>query len=150
MDFGVCMKGKGQVAVEFMLLIIVMLLYLQIIIQPTLDFSAKAASDITNVAQTKLAAQTLANAVDEVYLSSSGKQTLQLFIPEAATIGCAANSITFRIIVSEDVEVSGCGVGTCSNAIATSAGISSPCGPIPSGAVTVVVEKSNGKIYVST
>jgi len=107
MESGVFMKNrKGQVSIEFLLLLIIMLLYIQLIIMPTIDFSANYAEDAIRLGEARFSAEKLANTIDYIALSSGeSKQTIKLFVPKDANISCnanaAGNSIEFKVKISE-------------------------------------------------
>jgi len=86
-------KNKGQVSVEFMLLIVIVLLYIQTVIQPSLNVASSSVNDSTRVGQARFAAEKLANAV-EFAQSTYGttKQTITILIPKRATIACFDSS----------------------------------------------------------
>ena len=74
-------------AIEFMLIIILMLLFVQTIIIPSVDISAAAVEDTTKLAQAKFAAERIVNSVEYVAASpGDARQTIHVFVPEGATL----------------------------------------------------------------
>ncbi len=164
MEFGFLIKNrKGQASIEFMLLLIVMLLYIQLIIMPSIDISSKSANDIMRLGEARFAAEKLANTIDYV-ASSSGesKQTIKLFVPEDATIICNFNnpegkSIDFEVKISEETKE--CPDGKCEKSISLLEGIDLHEGRcdnfikegsnLVSKLVTVTISKdSAGKVHI--
>ena len=80
---------KGQTSIEFMLLIVITLLYIQTVISPNVNETLTSVNDTTRVAEARLATEKLANAVNYVAASNSeSKTTVNLFIPERTIILC--------------------------------------------------------------
>jgi len=85
------LKEKGQVSIEFILIVAIALVYISAVVWPTVENSVQAAVDVKSVADTKLSAMKLANALDEA-TSSSGdmKKTISIFLPDSGTIWCSS------------------------------------------------------------
>lgn len=81
---------KGQISIEYLLIISLMLLYITTIILPNVDLSSKAAKEIAGISQARLAAEKIANTANEVALSGERtRQTITVYAPAGATIKCA-------------------------------------------------------------
>ncbi|MFH1256138.1 MAG: hypothetical protein V1494_02490 [Candidatus Diapherotrites archaeon] len=149
---------KGQVTVEFLLLLLVMLLYVQTIIQPNIQITAAAAQDVSNVGRGVAELQKFYNAVLDV--SNSGgdaKRTATLFIPPETTFTCSDSSAKVEILLSDTlssypVSSLSCNSGTnaCTKEISlTSLGVicsESITGPV---AKSLKIEKTGNTVNVS-
>ncbi len=83
------MKSRGQASIEFILLIVVILLYLQTVVQPTVSVANISAQEVNRVGKARSAAESLANTIKSVSLQSSqSKQTIQIFVPAKAELHC--------------------------------------------------------------
>ena len=116
MEPGILKFKKGQISMEFILLIVVMLLYLQTIIQPLADTSVNSVDDVTRLSQVKLAAEKLVSVVDYVSSQSNeSKYSTLLAIPKDANISCNSltGSVTYRVVMAEQSTNPKCpGFGT--------------------------------------
>ena len=161
------LNKKGQISVEFILIVTIAFVYIGATVLPIATDSAQAAFDVKGVADTKLSATKMVNALNEA-ASSSGdmKKTVSIVLPENSEISCDgdANEVKY------DVRVTGSGGNpdevncipstdldpqgnpkyyTCSSIMPLVAGAStqfSITGPIFKEAV---VEKNGGGISVS-
>lgn len=83
------MNKKGQGSIEFMMLVAISMIYISLIIVPSIEISRSAAEDVMQLSQAVLAGEKLANTVDSV-ASSSGeaRQTVIIFVPERGNLEC--------------------------------------------------------------
>lgn len=105
MEFNLLSARKGQIAIEFILILIIMLIYIQTMIQPMLDSSINSIEEVSRLGQTRAATQKLVNAVDYVALSNGdAKQTISFYLPPNASITCQPASFIFssRIAVPHE------------------------------------------------
>ncbi|GEM_PF-3156840 len=80
---------NGQTTIEFLFIVIIAMVYVSSVVVPELDVSKTAADDTIQLAQTKIAAEKLANAIDSVAAATGeAKQTITLFVPARGTIEC--------------------------------------------------------------
>jgi len=106
-------KTGGQASVEFMLLIVLILFYINTIISPSLDTGTKSLQDTTRLGAIRLSAQKIANAIDYVgSLTGEARTTVNVFIPERTVIYCDAGNpvgslVGFRADV--DLNTTACG-----------------------------------------
>lgn len=90
------MKSKGQVSIEFMLIILIALIYIQFIQATALGPATASTEDTVRLGQAKLAAQKLANSINEIAASSGeGKKTIHLFIPKYSSLRCDSSKVYF-------------------------------------------------------
>ena len=104
---------KGQISIEFMLIILVCLGYLQLLTVNVLEPAIDAAQDTTRLGQTKLSAEKLASAINEMSSSlGEGKRTLHLFVPKDAELGCNATNVFFDVSLYGGDAI-GCSGSSC-------------------------------------
>ncbi|MFH0715029.1 MAG: hypothetical protein V1847_04975 [Candidatus Diapherotrites archaeon] len=92
------LNKKGQSSIEFVLLLVVLLVFIQVVIVPAVNTSQDAATDVARLGQAKLAAQQLADAINLVGSSSEGaRQTVHIILPNDSSIVCNSSpaSVTF-------------------------------------------------------
>lgn len=97
---------KGQVSIEFILIILIALIYIYSVIQPTLQVSAHSAEDVARLSNVKLSAQKLAGTINQLEANASeGQRTLKLFVPKGSYIECitASPGIKFSATLSENL-----------------------------------------------
>lgn len=102
---------KGQTSIEFMLLVVITLLYIQTVISPNVNESLLSVSDTGRVGQARLATEKLVNAINYVAASNSeSKTTVNLFIPDRTIITCdeSNNRISYQTVI--DSNIAKCGV----------------------------------------
>lgn len=77
------MDGKGQLSVEYLLLLVVIFVVFGAMITYLIGPSIDAANDISDVSSASNVVNTIANAVDVVYANGPGsKRTIQVYIPK--------------------------------------------------------------------
>lgn len=94
---------RGQISIEFILLVMVALIYINAVIVPMLESSSVATADVKATADTKIAATKLANAVNEVAMAGgNAKKTILLFLPDGGSLECnrIEGRIDYRISVA--------------------------------------------------
>lgn len=76
------MDNKGQMSVEYLLIVLVVILVLAIVTVPLISNSIDASNDVSHSSDAKVAATTIANAADTVYANGPhSKRTVNLYIP---------------------------------------------------------------------
>jgi uncharacterized protein (UPF0333 family) len=102
---------RGQTSIEFMLLIIITLLYIQTVISPNVNEALTSISDTARVGEARLATEKLANAINYVAASNSeSKTTVNLFIPDRTIILCDEANKRLRYETVVDSNIAKCGV----------------------------------------
>ncbi len=98
------MKGmdkRGQVSVEYLLVILVLLLVLSIVTIPLIGSSIDASNDVSQASDAKVATDTLANAADVVYANGPGaKRTVSFYIPQNTNITFANGVVKMNLVYS--------------------------------------------------
>ena len=158
---------KGQISIEFILIVTIAFVYIGATVLPIATDSAQAAFDVKAVADTKLSATKMVNALNEA-ASSSGdmKKTVSIVLPEDSNIGC--NGLDSK--VSYDVNVTSSGGNpdemncipstelgptgnprhyTCHSSVPILAGAGTPFSIIGPIFKQVIVKNENGVISVS-
>lgn len=81
------MDVKGQVSVEYLLVILVVLIVLGTVTIPMIGSSVSSSSDVSKASDAKTAVDTIANAVNLVYANGPGaKRTLSVYMPVDSTL----------------------------------------------------------------
>jgi len=165
------LSKKGQISVEFILLVVICLIYIAGAIWPIMGQGADAAGDVKAVADAKLSSMKLAKALNQASLSSGDmKKTFNLYLGPDSVIACdfPNNEIDYTVTVSyinaisnpdtvncSQVDVAGEPVGwRCSSSVELLSGAVAPsCPAMQTGGDTslfrsVVVEKQAGAISV--
>ena len=103
------MKKKGQVSIEFVLLLVIMLIFVQIMIQPILDTAVQSSEEISQLGQVKAAAEKLTNSVDFISLSSgNSKQTVSFYLPPTTLIRCSPATKEFNYSAAVNITHEAC------------------------------------------
>lgn len=163
---------KGQISIEYLLIISLMLLYITVIILPNVDLSSKAAKEIAGISQARTAAEKILNTANEVALSGErARQTITVHAPVGAEINCESNpgepaTISFDYNLSIDLLIDACARdggsedppgSRCSKNFNTVSGFNFTCTPgsFPisgkeNGEITgVQVEKTNSQVEIT-
>ena len=97
------LKENGQVSIEFILIVTIALIYINASVWPSVENSSNAAMDVKAIADTKVSAMKLANAVNEAGTSSGDmRKTVNIFIPKDGkiTIAKGATKIDYDVLIS--------------------------------------------------
>ncbi|MDO8625372.1 MAG: hypothetical protein Q7R47_04790, partial [Candidatus Diapherotrites archaeon] len=82
-------SAQGQLSIEFMLVVVVSIVYLNTVIFPQVAFGQTVLSEIDGLAQTRTSANQIVNAINALAIQSpNAKQTLTVLIPKNALITC--------------------------------------------------------------
>jgi len=96
---------KGQAAIEFILLVVVMLLFINTAIVTNANTASDAALDVSKMGKARLGVEKLINVINYVGFGGEGtKQVVTVFIPENATITCTSGNGTGEIGFSVQLE----------------------------------------------
>lgn len=99
---------KGQAAIEFILLVVVMLLFINTAILTNANSASDAALDVSKIGKARLGAEKVVNAINYVGFGAQGtRQTVSVFVPEGATITCNNSNATTPGSMSFIVELEG-------------------------------------------
>lgn len=104
------LNQKGQTSIEFLFLFLIMLFYLQAIIQPTVEEASESIKAVNKVGQAKLAAVKLANTINEVSAASGdSSKTIWLFLEEGTGIECDSGSNLILYNAEAGLSLPACG-----------------------------------------
>jgi uncharacterized protein (UPF0333 family) len=104
------MKGldkRGQVSVEYLLVVLVLILILSIITIPLIGESIDSSNDVSDASDAKVATDTLANAADVVYANGPGaKRTVSFYIPQNGTLSFGNSTVALSLVYSNGTNSS--------------------------------------------
>ena len=104
------MKGmdkRGQVSVEYLLIILILILVLSIVTIPLIGSSVDASNDVSDASDAKVAVDTLANAADVVYANGPGaKRTVSFYIPQTSNLTFTNSTVKLNLIYSNGTSSS--------------------------------------------
>ena len=106
--------NKGQISLEFMLLISIMLLYISTIILPNVEIASSAAKEVAGVSQGRLAAEKIVDTANFISLSGiNSRQTIKIYIPQNASIDCdevglTSADINFTYVLQNTEPITAC------------------------------------------
>lgn len=117
-NVGTCMNQKGQAAIEFIMLILIVLIYLLTITRPLVNDAKSLTNDVQIIVRADAEIKRIANSITEVSMLGKGtKKTILLFVPSNTTISCneIKNSISFDLNVEKAINppVGDCDDGRC-------------------------------------
>ena len=97
---------KGQVSIEFILIVTIALFYITTVVWPIVLDSTAATEDVQGISNTKISAMKIANALNEAESSNGDmKKTISISLPNEAKIYCVAGTDT--IVMEVNVTPSG-------------------------------------------
>ena len=113
--FGGNIMQRGQAALEFIFLILIVVIYLTTVVMPLTKDSKNAITDIDTIAKANNETQKIMNTIQRVSTFGVGtKETLTVFIPINTTIYCHDKNISFVSTLTTKPYPAQCPSGTCS------------------------------------
>ncbi len=104
------MKGmdkRGQVSVEYLLVVLVLILILSVVTIPLIGKSIDSSNDVSDASDAKVATDTLANAADVVYSNGPGsKRTVSFYVPQTGTLKFANSTVSLSLVYSNGTNSS--------------------------------------------
>ncbi|MEL7669250.1 hypothetical protein [Methanobacterium sp.] len=95
------MDNKGQLSVEYLLLLVVIFVVFGAMITYLVGPSIDSANDISDVSGASNAVNTIANAANIVYANGpNSKRTIQIYIPQDMIITTSYNGVSANITLS--------------------------------------------------
>ena len=83
------MKNKGQAAIEFIFIVLLIVVYLFSVTRPIIESSQGIIEDIDTITRSNNEAKKIVNSVKRVSMLGTGSvETVQLFIPVDGEVGC--------------------------------------------------------------
>lgn len=99
------MDSRGQVSVEYLLLLLVILIVLGSITIPLIGNSIEASTDVSTVSDAKTAVESIASAADVVYSNGPGsKRTVNVYIPQDTSLVARGNNVGMNITYSDGTK----------------------------------------------
>ena len=138
-------KGqKGQVSIEFILILVFVIIYITTVISPLVNLANNSAEEVSRIGNAKIAAQKIADAVNSLSIApSEAKTTIKIFLDHLSAVRCdksnpAEPKITFEAaIVDKTANPKPCVSPETTN-----------CCPTPAAATDPLI--CNGEVPVST
>jgi uncharacterized protein (UPF0333 family) len=82
-------KSRGQIALEFMLLLVFILVFISAVVLPNVDFAGATTQEIERLGQARIAAEKIANTANRLqHQASDAKQTILVFVPKDSNLLC--------------------------------------------------------------
>ncbi|MCR4335728.1 MAG: hypothetical protein NUV57_04280 [archaeon] len=151
---------KGQASIEFLFVMLIAIVFIVAIVQPSADLASNSTKDVANLTQLKISAEKLASTIEFVSLSGTGtRQTITITVPKESTLKCDPASNSTKIITEYTalshaqqpiIGVNGCDkdTGICTNTIILQSQImcegNKPEVAIPEGQTLNVKVENNG------
>jgi uncharacterized protein (UPF0333 family) len=141
---------KGQISIEFMLLLMVLLLFMFTTILPGAKEAEKGVDDASRISAAIMAQEKIVSSANYLSVLGSGsKQTLTVFLPEKTSMTYSSEKLTLTFYTKSNAE-NDCDPDTahsdypfkCTREKQIDSGISIIGNMSGPGAVSVVVEKS--------
>ena len=119
---------KGQAALEFIFIILIVIVYLTTVTMPLVKDAQNILADVESIGRGNNEAQKIANSINEVWTMGDGsRQTLNIFLPANTTLRCADNNISFEATLLQRPFPSQCPQGVCQKYFPSPTGASLNC-----------------------
>ena len=150
-------KIKGQISVEFIILLAIFMLFFQATILPTIEFSENIIKDTHSLSITSDNVSRLVTHIENFSNSSGyGKRSVFFYLPNNATItSCVSNSISYNVKISTQnpIPLTCDSTGDCNFTKAIESNLNITCNPNkigPGFSGNLILEKaSNGNIIIN-
>jgi hypothetical protein len=87
--FDMKQNQSGQIALEFMLLLVFILMFVSAVVLPNVEFAGNATQEIERMGQARIAAEKIASVVERLeHQSVEAKQTVIVFVPKDTNLLC--------------------------------------------------------------
>ena len=105
---------KGQISIEFMLIILITLTYLQLLTATVINPSIDSVEDTTRMGQARLSAEKMTSTINEIASSmGEGKKAINIYVPKDATLECVTDGMNEYIefsVLLYGTEIAACGL----------------------------------------
>lgn len=82
-------KMRGQIALEFMLLLVFIMVFISAVVLPNVEFAGATTQEIERLGQARIAAEKIANTANRLqHQASDAKQTILVFVPKDTNLLC--------------------------------------------------------------
>ena len=152
---GVVIKmEKGQVAIEFMFIILIVIVYISTVTIPLVKESKEAVTDVDSIARANNETQKIVNVINDVYLMGDGsRQTIKVYVPANTVIYCEDRNISFKTTLTLKPYPLQCESGVCTKVFILPKNVTMQCDreEFPSLAkITTVIEKTGTKVRLGS
>jgi len=152
--FGGNIMQRGQAALEFMFIILIVIIYLSTVVIPLTQDSKSAITDIDALSKANNESQKIINAIERVSTFGEGsKETLTVYLPANTTFTCSDNNLSFQTILTAKPYPAQCILGSCTKTYLVPQSQTLDCkletliGPVKT---KIVIEKSSGSKVIFT
>jgi hypothetical protein len=143
---------RGQTAIEFIFIILIIVVYLFTITTPMINSAKSAYSDIETVTKANAEAQKLVNAIERVSSLSNGtKETIYLSLPENCVLNCTTDN-KIEVITKINLDQINPVVNECPNNICDKNYSTQPITCITKiivGSQSISIRKENGNTIIN-
>jgi len=102
---GILMRQRGQAALEFIMLVLIIIIYLTTITWPLVENAKGVAGDVETMVWADAEAKRVVNSITEVAMLGKGTQkTVNLFVPANAEIRCAEGKVGFMVRLRDQLH----------------------------------------------
>lgn len=99
------MDKRGQLSVEYLLLVLIILIILGTVTIPLIGNSIDASMDVSMVSDAKTAVESISSAADIVYSNGPGsRRTMDIYIPQGTNLNTANNIVGMNITYSQGTK----------------------------------------------
>ncbi len=99
------MKQKGQVAIEFIFILLIVIVYLFTVTKPLIDNASDIVDDIQRISRVNSETEKVAKIINDTFILGIGtKKSINVFIPAHSTINCYSD--TNKIGFSTNINIS--------------------------------------------
>ena len=103
---GEFMKQKGQVAIEFIFILLIIIVYIFTVTKPLIDGAGDIVNDIERISRINNETEKISKLINNTQLLGIGtKNTINIFVPDQSTINCYDD--TNKIGFSTKINVTG-------------------------------------------
>ncbi|MCR4369031.1 MAG: hypothetical protein NUV67_03950 [archaeon] len=145
---------KGQASIEFILVLLLAILFITTIIQPNVAEASDSIKDVSGIAKLRVATGKIANAIEYVSVSGSGtKRSVRIVVPEGGEITCVNDAVSdiHKVSFSYTAKTPTCDGSTDCNSRTENIGTDFTCNPatIPEGIYLAVASKVGNTVSVN-
>ncbi len=154
MEYSFFKNVKGQISIEFILILVVMLVYIQTVVQPVLGDAFKHTDDVSRLGQINSSLEKLVNSIDFISLSpSNSEQEIRLFLPANSLLKCTSSrEISFELNLNSPAQGTFCAQdgdssdSKCTKKMKTVNATSLDCSKLSGSSTEISTSPENGKL----
>ena len=123
------MNNRGQVALEFIFIMVIIVIYLFTVTRPVTDSAKNYLGDVEKMTRASNETQKLSNSIERISLLATGSQEkIMLFVPNDTNIYCYPGKVGYSVTLGEKPYPPQCASGSCDKNFPTPNGITITCG----------------------